>query len=93
MALIYLSLGSNIERHRHITAALDALAESFGELQLSSVYESVSVGFEGDSFFSLVVGIQSSLAVGDGLVKCRSLRRADKWMFPVIGRLPNQSLS
>ncbi|MDG1820161.1 MAG: 2-amino-4-hydroxy-6-hydroxymethyldihydropteridine diphosphokinase [Porticoccaceae bacterium] len=65
MALIYLSLGSNIERHRHITAALDALAESFGELQLSSVYESVSVGFEGDSFFNLVVGIQSSLAVGD----------------------------
>ena len=65
MALIYLSLGSNIERHRHITAALDALAESFGELQLSSVYESVSVGFEGDSFFNLVVGIQSPLMVGE----------------------------
>ena len=64
MALIYLSLGSNIDRHRRITAALDALAENFGELLLSSVYESVSVGFEGDSFFNLVVGINSSQSVG-----------------------------
>ena len=64
MALIYLSLGSNIERHRHIIAALDALADNFGELLISSVYESESVGFEGDSFFNLVVGIHSSLSVG-----------------------------
>jgi len=71
MALIYLSLGSNIERYRRITAALDALTESFGELQLSSVYESVSVGFEGDSFFNLVVGIQSPLMVGRCLKSSR----------------------
>jgi 2-amino-4-hydroxy-6-hydroxymethyldihydropteridine diphosphokinase len=64
MALIYLSLGSNIERRRRIGAALDALAENFGELLLSSVYESESVGFEGDSFYNLVVGIRSTLAVG-----------------------------
>jgi 2-amino-4-hydroxy-6-hydroxymethyldihydropteridine diphosphokinase len=64
MALIYLSLGSNIERQRRISAALDALADHFGELLISSVYESVSVGFEGDSFYNLVVGINSSMAVG-----------------------------
>ena len=64
MALIYLSLGSNIERHRHITAALDSLADNFGELIISSVYESESVGFEGDSFFNLVVGIRSSASAG-----------------------------
>lgn len=64
MALIYLSLGSNIDRHRRITAALDALTENFGELVISSVYESESVGFAGDSFFNLVVGIHSSLTVG-----------------------------
>ena len=64
MALIYLSLGSNIERRLHIGAALDALAENFGELQISSVYESESVGFEGDSFYNLVVGIKSDLGVG-----------------------------
>jgi 2-amino-4-hydroxy-6-hydroxymethyldihydropteridine diphosphokinase len=64
MALIYLSLGSNIERRLHIGAALDALAENFGELEISSVYESESVGFEGDSFYNLVVGIKSELGVG-----------------------------
>ena len=65
MALVYLSLGSNIERRRRITAALDALAECFGELVVSSVYESESVGFDGDSFYNLVVGIHASLAVGE----------------------------
>lgn len=64
MALIYLSLGSNIDRRQYICAALDALAENFGELDISSVYESESVGFEGDSFYNLVVGIRSELAVG-----------------------------
>ncbi|MGB2105987.1 MAG: 2-amino-4-hydroxy-6-hydroxymethyldihydropteridine diphosphokinase [Porticoccaceae bacterium] len=65
MALVYLSLGSNIDRKRHISAALDALAERFGSLEISTVYESVAVGFEGDSFYNLVVGINSDLAVGE----------------------------
>ena len=71
MALVYLSLGSNIQRYKHIAAALDALAENFGDLQISSVYESESVGFEGDSFLNLVVGIHSSLSVGEisGILK------------------------
>lgn len=65
MALVYLSLGSNIDRKRHISAALDALTERFGSLEISTVYESVAVGFEGDSFYNLVVGINSDLAVGE----------------------------
>jgi 2-amino-4-hydroxy-6-hydroxymethyldihydropteridine diphosphokinase len=54
VALIYLSLGSNIDRTLRICAALDALAENFGDLTLSSVYESDSVGFKGDNFYNLV---------------------------------------
>ena len=65
MALIYLSLGSNIDREQHITAALDALVERFGSLDISTVYESIAVGFEGDSFYNLVVGINSQLSVGE----------------------------
>ncbi|MDG2502778.1 MAG: 2-amino-4-hydroxy-6-hydroxymethyldihydropteridine diphosphokinase [Porticoccaceae bacterium] len=65
MALIYLSLGSNIERQRRINAALDALADCFGELTVSSVYESESVGFAGDSFYNLVVGINTEMPVGE----------------------------
>lgn len=65
MALVFLSLGSNIDRKRHICAALDALKENFGELDVSTVYESVAVGFEGDSFYNLVAGIHSDLPIGD----------------------------
>lgn len=65
MALIYLSLGSNIDRHIRIGAALDALHAEFRELLLSPVYESDSVGFEGDNFYNLVVGIHSDKSVGE----------------------------
>ena len=65
MSLIYLSLGSNIDRQRHICAALDALSENFGDLEISTVYESEAVGFQGDSFYNLVVGVYSDLPVGE----------------------------
>lgn len=63
MAKVYLSLGSNIERERYIKAGLDALKKSFGELTLSPVYESESVGFEGDAFYNLVVALETDLSV------------------------------
>ena len=65
MTAIYLSLGSNVNRHKNITAALDALSELFGTLQISSVYESKSVGFEGSNFFNLVVGAATELSIGE----------------------------
>lgn len=64
-AQVYLSLGSNIDRDRHILAALDALTDQFGELQISSVYESEAVGFVGDNFYNLVVGFGTELSVGE----------------------------
>lgn len=63
MTAIYLSLGSNVDRRKNIVAALDALAELFGELQISSVYESKSVGFDGSNFFNLVVGADTILSI------------------------------
>lgn len=63
MAKVYLSLGSNIDRERYICAALDALSEQFGDLAISSVYESEAVGFEGENFLNLVVAIESELSV------------------------------
>lgn len=63
MAKVYLSLGSNIDREYYIRACLDALAESFGDLRISSIYESEAVGFAGDAFYNLVVGIETELSV------------------------------
>ncbi|WP_404367832.1 2-amino-4-hydroxy-6-hydroxymethyldihydropteridine diphosphokinase [Marinobacter sp.] len=63
--LVYLGLGSNIERERYITAGLDALAAEFGTLDISSVYESEAVGFDGSPFLNLVVGLHTERPVGE----------------------------
>lgn len=56
MAQVYVSVGSNIDRERNISAALQGLTELYGELQLSSVYESEAVGFDSEPFYNLVLG-------------------------------------
>ena len=65
MALVYLGLGSNIERERYITAGLDALDAMFGELAISPVYDCPAIGFSGQPFLNLVVGINTCLSVGE----------------------------
>ena len=65
MAQVFLSIGSNQNREFYISQSLNALAQAFGDLQVSSVYESAAVGFEGDSFYNLVVGIQTDTPVGE----------------------------
>ncbi len=65
MTQVFLGLGSNIDPQQHIVAGLDALAQQFGELIISPVYESEAVGFDGDNFVNLVVGIDTGLSVGE----------------------------
>ena len=65
MTRIYLGLGSNVDRHKNIVAALDALSKLLGELKISSVYESKSVGFDGSNFFNLVVGADTDLSISE----------------------------
>jgi len=55
MHRIYISLGSNIDREINTREGVRALAEAFDELELSSVYESEAVGFEGDAFYNMVI--------------------------------------
>ena len=64
MATIYLGIGSNIERERYIIAGLDALQPLFGTLQLSPVYESDAIGFDGEPFLNLVARTETTLGVG-----------------------------
>ncbi|MFZ5724552.1 MAG: 2-amino-4-hydroxy-6-hydroxymethyldihydropteridine diphosphokinase [Pseudomonadota bacterium] len=74
---VWLSLGSNVEREKHIRAALDALAEKFGALVLSPVYDCAAVGFSGDPFLNLVVGIDTALPVGELAGWLRALEEAN----------------
>ena len=62
---VYISIGSNIDRERYVVAALDALVGWFGELDISPVYESEAVGFDGSPFLNLVVGVKTNLSVGE----------------------------
>lgn len=65
MARVYVSIGTNIDRARHVRAALDALGAAYGPLQCSPVYETAAVGFEGDDFYNLVVGFDTDATPGE----------------------------
>ncbi len=74
---VYLSIGSNIDRELHVRAALDALTKEFGQLLISPVYESESVGFTGDNFFNLVVGFDTILEVRELATLMRAVEYAN----------------
>lgn len=59
----YISIGSNIDRDNIIPSSLHALKKKFGNLIISSVYDTYPVGFIGDPFYNLVVGFDSDLEV------------------------------
>ncbi len=72
---VYLSLGSNIDRDHNIRSGLDALEADFGELAISPVYESEAVGFDGDAFYNLVVGIRTRLSVGELTLRLKAMEK------------------
>ncbi len=67
MTRVYVGLGSNIDRETNVRNGIQALETSFGKLIISSVYESKAFGFEGENFFNLVVGLDTSLPLSEVL--------------------------
>jgi len=65
MAEVLLSLGSNINREQNIRSCVMQLRELFGDIDISPVYESEAVGFDGDNFYNLVVAIKTHLSIAD----------------------------
>ncbi len=59
MAKVYLGLGSNIDPEKNLRLGIGELGARFGVLELSNVYRSAAVGFDGDDFLNLVVGLES----------------------------------
>ncbi|MFP6809475.1 MAG: 2-amino-4-hydroxy-6-hydroxymethyldihydropteridine diphosphokinase [Pseudohongiellaceae bacterium] len=60
MALLALSLGSNIDAPNNIRKAVRALRREFDALKCSSVYESEAIGFVGANFLNLVAIIETT---------------------------------
>src|SRR5690554_1841130 len=58
---VYLGLGSNTDRNKHLCAGLDALQALFGQLDCSPVFESEAVGIRSACFYNMVVRIKTAM--------------------------------
>jgi 2-amino-4-hydroxy-6-hydroxymethyldihydropteridine diphosphokinase len=58
---IFLGLGSNIDREKHLCAGLDALTGFLSDVSCSPVFESHPVGIKSGPFFNLVVSARTDL--------------------------------
>ena len=65
MTRVFVSIGSNVEPEHHVEYALQALRDRFGTIQVSPVYRTAAVGFDGDDFLNLVVAFETALDVED----------------------------
>lgn len=66
MSLVTVSLGSNIHPDKHIRLCLDALGDTFGDLQISRIFESEPVGFKDSrNFYNAVVAFHSNWSAGE----------------------------
>ena len=77
MNTTYIGVGSNVERRKHIEAARVEMSELGQDLRLSTIYECEAVGFEGDTFYNLVVEMKTPLSLTEF---SRQLRHIElKW--------------
>jgi len=60
MPRVFVGIGSNVEREASIRAGVADLRAHYGEIALSSVYESEAVGFKGDPFYNLVAAFDTA---------------------------------
>ena len=57
---IYLGIGSNVDRVNNIKSCLNMIRELYGDIQISPVYETKSMGFDGPNFYNLVCYFQAT---------------------------------
>lgn len=83
MTEVFLGVGSNMDREENLRAGLQSLADVFGDVVCSPVFESEAIGFAGSPFFNLVVRVETTLSVGELQRQLREIEFAR-------GRLPDQ---
>jgi 2-amino-4-hydroxy-6-hydroxymethyldihydropteridine diphosphokinase len=70
---VYIGLGSNVDREKNIPLAVREMRKVFGELELSPVYESAAVGFDGSDFLNLVAGFETESDVNEVVEALREI--------------------
>ncbi|MFT5575955.1 MAG: 2-amino-4-hydroxy-6-hydroxymethyldihydropteridine diphosphokinase [Bermanella sp.] len=76
MPEVYIGIGSNVAREANIRSGLKALAQEFGDIELSPVYCSEAVGFRGAAFLNLVARFSTALPVLELSQSLRAIERA-----------------
>jgi 2-amino-4-hydroxy-6-hydroxymethyldihydropteridine diphosphokinase len=61
MATVYVGLGSNIEPEANLRLGIAELRRRYGQVDVSAVFRSRAVGFEGDDFLNLVARFESDV--------------------------------
>jgi len=73
MARVFISIGSNIDRAKHISAGIHALKSLYHPIVCSTIYESESVGFAGDNFYNLVVAFDTTSSIAEVSANLRKI--------------------
>jgi 2-amino-4-hydroxy-6-hydroxymethyldihydropteridine diphosphokinase len=83
---VYVAAGSNVAPLENLRRALDVLDRHFAPITVSRAYANAAVGFAGDDFVNLVVGLQTGLTVHEVIERlheaeaaCGRERLAPKW--------------
>ncbi len=69
----FLSIGSNINATKNIEFAIKELDLILSNINKSSIYQTKSIGFEGDDFLNLVVSGESSLRFDELNLKLKKI--------------------
>lgn len=63
MITAYIGIGSNIDRRKHIHAAIEELRALGQDVRISTIFECEAVGFESHAFYNLVVEMKTELSL------------------------------
>ena len=60
MSLVYIGIGSNVDREENIRSCIKCLHQKYSVVSLSPLYETSSMGFDGPNFYNLVCCFETS---------------------------------
>lgn len=75
MALVYIGIGSNVDKEIYVPAVLSELRTRFPSLRVSPIYESVAVDCVGANYFNLVAEFETALTVDELQLLLKALER------------------
>jgi 2-amino-4-hydroxy-6-hydroxymethyldihydropteridine diphosphokinase len=75
MANIHINIGSNQNRRKNISIAIQALKSIFSHIKTSSIYQSPAEGFEGDDFYNVGVNASTDLSIKETAEVLRNIEQ------------------